>query len=57
MDADDFLVDSFIDEFPMDVSGDALTDYSDVLDNVVADASNVQYFIQMPVENNVLSGL
>lgn len=59
MDADDFLVDSFIDEFPMDVTSDALSgDYEEVLD-AVSDgdaASNVHYLIQMPHGDNILSG-
>lgn len=57
MESDEFLVDSFIDEFPMDVSSDVLPgDYSEVLDSV-QDSSNVHYLIQMPVGNNIMSGM
>lgn len=61
---DDFLVQDFIDEFPMDVEvnepGDILdgsNDYSEVLDTVVADDPNVQYLIQMANGGNLLTGM
>ena len=58
MESDEFLVDSFIDEFPMDVSSDVLPDdYSEVLDAVQQDPSNVHYLIQMPMGSNILSGM
>jgi hypothetical protein len=59
MDPDDFLVENFIDEFPIDIGNEAANgDFSDVMDSVVSDVAantgGVHYLIQMPNGGNLL---